>query len=163
MKTAIYPGSFDPITNGHLDVVKRALTVFDKLVIAVAINPAKTGLFSFEERVALIQEVAAPLGEIEVVTFGGLMAEYCREHGITSVIRGLRAVSDFDYEFQIHTMNKRLNSELETFFMMTGEEFFYLSSNLVREVAMFGGSVQGLVPPAVERSLALKAGPKEVS
>jgi len=156
VKRAIYPGSFDPITNGHLDVVNRALEVFDRLTVAVAVNPKKTGFFTYDERVDLIREVAGDRPEIEVVTFQGLLVDYCREHGITSVIRGLRAVSDFDYEFQMHTMNKRLNPALDTLFMMTSEEYFYLSSNLVREVSAFGGDVSGLVDPRVEARIKRK-------
>jgi pantetheine-phosphate adenylyltransferase len=156
VKIAVYPGSFDPITNGHLDVVRRALTVFDRLVIAVAINPAKQGLFTRDERVDLIREVTSDLPEVEVVAFEGLLADYCRERGVTSVVRGLRAVSDFDYEFQMHTMNKRLNPEIDTFFMMTSEEYFYLSSRLVKDVFAFRGSVEGLVPPEVARRMKAK-------
>ncbi len=156
MKRAIYPGSFDPITNGHLDVVSRALEVFDSLVVAVAVNPKKTGFFTYDERVDLIREVTADLARVEVVTFQGLLVDYCRDHGLTSVIRGLRAVSDFDYEFQMHTMNKRLNPALDTFFMMTSEEYFYLSSNLVREVSAFGGDISGLVDLRVEARIKRK-------
>jgi pantetheine-phosphate adenylyltransferase len=156
LKRAIYPGSFDPITNGHLDVVSRALEVFDSLVVAVAVNPKKTGFFTYDERVDLIREVTADLARVEVVTFQGLLVDYCRDHGLTSVIRGLRAVSDFDYEFQMHTMNKRLNPALDTFFMMTSEEYFYLSSNLVREVSAFGGDISGLVDLRVEARIKRK-------
>jgi len=156
VKRAIYPGSFDPVTNGHLDVIRRALEVFDSLVVAVAVNPQKSGFFTYDERVELLREVTAGSGPIEVVTFQGLLADYCRQHGVTSVIRGLRAVSDFDYEFQMHTMNKRLNPALDTFFMMTSEEYFYLSSNLVREVSAFGGDVSGLVDPRVEARIRQK-------
>ncbi len=156
MKRAIYPGSFDPITNGHLDVIRRALEVFDSLVVAVAVNPKKTGFFTYDERVELIREVTAGTPSIEVVTFQGLLVDYCRQNGLTSVIRGLRAVSDFDYEFQMHTMNKRLYPALDTFFMMTSEEYFYLSSNLVREVSTFGGDVSGLVDPRVEARIRRK-------
>jgi pantetheine-phosphate adenylyltransferase len=156
VKSAIYPGSFDPITNGHLDIVDRALEVFDKLVVAVAVNPAKQGFFTYDERVDLIREITGDRRGVEVVTFGGLLTDYCRDSGITCVVRGLRAVSDFDYEFQMHTMNKRLNPALDTFFMMTSEEYFYLSSNLVREVSAFGGDVSGLVDPRVEARLRRK-------
>jgi pantetheine-phosphate adenylyltransferase len=156
LKRAIYPGSFDLITNGHLDVVRRALEVFDSLVVAVAVNPKKVGFFTYDERVDLIREVTTDLARVEVVTFQGLLVDYCREHGLTSVIRGLRAVSDFDYEFQMHTMNKRLNPALDTFFMMTSEEYFYLSSNLVREVSAFGGDISGLVDPRVEARIKRK-------
>lgn len=153
MKKAIYPGSFDPITNGHLDIVRRALEVFDHLTIGVAVNPQKRGLFSQEERLELIQEVTKDLKNVSAVRFDGLLADYCREHAIRSVIRGMRVVGDFEYEFQMHTMNKRLNPQMETFFMMTGQEHFYLSSSLVREVVTFGGCVTGLVEPIVEQSL----------
>jgi pantetheine-phosphate adenylyltransferase len=160
LKRAIYPGSFDPITNGHLDIVRRALEVFDHLTIAVAVNPQKNGLFSFEERVELISTVTAKLENVEVVRFGGLLADYCKEHAIHSVIRGMRVVSDFEYEFQMHTMNKRLNPRMETLFLMTSQEHFYLSSSLIREVATFGGCVTGLVEPLVEERLIAKLASK---
>jgi pantetheine-phosphate adenylyltransferase len=153
VKRAIYPGSFDPVTNGHLDIVRRALEVFDHLTIAVAVNPQKRGLFSYEEREELIHEVTKTLKNVEVVRFDGLLADYCRDHAIHSVVRGMRVVSDFEYEFQMHTMNKRLNPNMETLFMMTSEQYFYLSSSLVREVATFGGSIAGLVAPIVEDRL----------
>lgn len=148
MRVAIYPGSFDPPTNGHLSLIQRGLEMFDRLVVAIAVNPKKTPLFTMEERRQLIQE-AVPDSRVEVDSFEGLLVEYARRRGINVLLRGLRAVSDFDYEFQMANMNRKLAPKVETVFMMTGEDYFYISSQLVREVAMYGGSVKGLVPPNV--------------
>ncbi len=148
MRVAIYPGSFDPLTNGHLSLIQRGLEMFDRLVVAIAVNPKKTPMFSTEERRALIRE-AVPDERVEVDDFQGLLVEYARRRGINVLLRGLRAVSDFDYEFQMANMNRKLAPKVETVFMMTGEDYFYISSQLVREVAMYGGSVKGLVPPNV--------------
>lgn len=153
MRTALYPGSFDPITNGHIDIVRRALRLFDRVVVAVACNIRKTPLFSDEERLAMIEEVFADEERVEVAGFTGLLVHYARRRGITTVIRGLRAVSDFEYEFQMASMNRRLDDEVDSIFMMTGEDHFFLSSSLIREVAANGGSVTGLVPPNVEARL----------
>jgi pantetheine-phosphate adenylyltransferase len=148
---AIYPGSFDPITNGHVDLVKRTLRVFEKVIVAIAINPEKDrSLFTVEERLQMIKEVFADLqGRVQADSFQGLLVNYAEEKQSTVIIRGLRAISDFEYEFQMAMMNHRLKPRLETFFMMTGESEFYTSSRLVKEVVSLGGDVSGLVPDNV--------------
>ncbi|MCB9549047.1 MAG: pantetheine-phosphate adenylyltransferase [Myxococcales bacterium] len=153
MRVALYPGSFDPITTGHVDIVRRALGVFDRVVVAVAVNARKTPTFTDEERVALISHCFADAPEVEVVTFQGLLVDYCRQRGIRTVLRGLRAVSDFEFEFQLASMNRRLTDQVDYIFMMTSEEHYYISSSLVREVAFNGGDVTGLVPEVVARAL----------
>jgi pantetheine-phosphate adenylyltransferase len=152
---AIYPGSFDPITNGHVDLVKRTLRVFDTVIVAIAINPDKDrSLFTVAERLQMINDVFADLkGRAKADSFKGLLVDYAESKGATVVIRGLRAVSDFEYEFQMAMMNHRLKPQLETLFMMTGESEFYISSRLVKEVVSLGGDVSGLVPDNVLRKL----------
>jgi len=152
---AIYPGSFDPITNGHVDLVNRTLRVFDRVVVAIASNPDKDrSLFTVKERLQLIEEVFAGTdGRVSAVSFQGLLVDYAERKGSTVVIRGLRAISDFEYEFQMAMMNHRLKPKLETFFMMTGESEFYTSSRLVKEVVSLGGNVAGLVPDNVLKKL----------
>jgi len=152
---AIYPGSFDPITNGHVDLINRTLRVFDKVVVAIASNPDKDrSLFTVQERLQLIEEVFAGTdGRVSAVSFQGLLVDYAERQGATVVIRGLRAISDFEYEFQMAMMNHRLKPKLETFFMMTGESEFYTSSRLVKEVVSLGGNVAGLVPDNVLKKL----------
>ena len=152
---AIYPGSFDPITNGHVDLVNRTLRVFDKVVVAIASNPDKDrSLFTVQERLQMIAEVFAGTdGRVKAVSFQGLLVDYAERQGATVVIRGLRAISDFEYEFQMAMMNHRLKPKLETFFMMTGESEFYTSSRLVKEVVSLGGNVAGLVPDNVLKKL----------
>jgi pantetheine-phosphate adenylyltransferase len=152
MAVAIYPGSFDPLTNGHLSIIHRGLKVFDRLVVAVLNNPKKTPLFSVEERRQLIRE-ACPDPRVEVDDFEGLLVHYTRRKGVPLVLRGLRAASDFEYEFQLANMNRKLDAEFESVFMMTGQDSFYISSQLVREVASLGGDVEGLVPANVFRKL----------
>ncbi len=159
---AIYPGSFDPITNGHLDLINRGLKLFDHIVIAVAVNPAKTPLFSLEERLDLIKESLKdyPLRDrLDVDAFEGLLVDYVRKTGAKAILRGLRAVSDFEYEFQMALMNRRLNSDVETFFLMTGMRWIYISSRIIKEVAYAGGCVKGLVPEPVEKKLIEKLRP----
>lgn len=155
---AIYPGSFDPITNGHVDLVTRTLRVFDKVIVAIATNPEKDhSLFSLQERIDMVNEVFAPLqGRVTANSFQGLLVDYAESKGSTVVIRGLRAISDFEYEFQMAMMNHRLKPKLETFFMMTGESEFYTSSRLVKEVVSLGGDVSGLVPDNVLKKLKAK-------
>lgn len=150
---AIYPGTFDPITNGHLDLVKRGKRIFGEIIIAVAPNPKKQPLFTIEERLRLIRESIAGMEDVTVEAFNGLLVDYVRSRKAIAIIRGLRAVSDFEYELQIALMNRRLDQEIETVFMMPSEEYSFLTSSLVKEVSSFGGSVKGLVPEVVERAL----------
>ncbi|HEY7713961.1 MAG TPA: pantetheine-phosphate adenylyltransferase [Candidatus Binatia bacterium] len=152
---AIYPGSFDPMTNGHVDLIKRTLRVFDKVVVAIATNPDKDrSLFTVEERLKMIDEVFADQhGRVEADSFQGLLVDYAEQKRSRVIIRGLRAISDFEYEFQMAMMNHRLKPQLETLFMMTGELEFYTSSRLVKEVVSLGGDVSGLVPNNVLRKL----------
>lgn len=151
MLTVVCPGSFDPVTNGHVDVFARAAALADHVVVAVLVNPNKAGLFSVEERIELLTEVTSPFPNVSVDSFHGLLVDYCTERGINAIVKGLRAVSDFDYELQMAQMNYRLRT-LETLFVSTNPEFGYLSSSLIKEIAKFGGDVQGLVPePVLER------------
>jgi pantetheine-phosphate adenylyltransferase len=151
-RKAIYPGSFDPITNGHLDVLQRAVGLFDELVVAVARDNAKTSLFSVEERVALIQEVVN-IPNVRVVPFDGLLVDFAAREGAVALVRGLRAVSDFEFEFQLALMNRKLSPTLETVFLMPREELTYISSRIVKEIARLGGNVDLFVPPTVARAL----------
>lgn len=148
-RIALYPGSFDPITNGHLSIIRRGLQVFDRLVVAVLVNPSKKPLFSVEERKELIREALGDDPRVEIDSFQGLMVEYARRRQLEVVLRGLRAVSDFEYEFQLANMNRKLEPTIDTVFMMTGEESFYISSRFVREAATLGGDVSSMVPPNV--------------
>jgi pantetheine-phosphate adenylyltransferase len=155
-KLAVYPGSFDPITNGHLDLLERGLKIFDRIIIAVAANPAKKPLFGLDERLELVRASLDdhPLrARVSVDTFPGLLVEYVKKVGAHAILRGLRAVSDFEYEFQMALMNRKLSSEIETLFLMTGLRWIYISSRIIKEVVMSGGSVEGLVPQLVERRL----------
>jgi len=152
-KIAVYPGSFDPITYGHLDIISRGLKIFDEVIIAVAENPTKKALFATGERVDLIREVLAGNGRAQIDTFGGLLIDYVLAKGATVIIRGLRAVSDFEYEFQIAQMNRAISQEVETLFMMTSIPFSYLSSSIVKEVSSMNGPIDGLVPPIVKKAL----------
>ena len=147
-RRCVCPGSFDPVTNGHLDVLARASRLYDEVTVAVLVNPGKSGLFEVPERIEMLREVTADLGNVRVDSFQGLLVDYCRERGIPVVVKGLRAVSDFDYELQMAQMNHRLTG-LETFFVATNPEYSFLSSSLVKEVARWGGDVGGLVPDAV--------------
>ena len=153
MRVAVYPGSFDPITNGHLDIIERALKVFDKVIVAILINPTKKGLFSAEERVELIKKVTKDLDNVEVESFEGLLVDFLAKKDTNIIIKGLRAVSDFEYEFQMALMNNKLNSDVETVFMMTSAEYSYLSSSSVKQVAFFDGSVEGLIPSMIIEKL----------
>jgi pantetheine-phosphate adenylyltransferase len=157
-RKAVYAGSFDPITKGHLDIVRRALGVFDQIIVAVAHNPAKeTGLFTATERVAMIRDALVDIADrVEVDAFNGLLVDYCDRKGAHAIIRGLRAVSDFEYEFQMAMMNRHLNDRVETYFMTASEAYFYTASRLVKEVASLGGNVSGLVPAGVDRALVAK-------
>ncbi len=155
MKIAIYPGTFDPITNGHLDIVKRASQLFERVVVAVSENPRKNPLFSLEERAVLAAESVGTLGlkNVAVDRFQGLLVHYARRMGASAVIRGLRAVSDFDYEFQMALLNRKLHPELETVYLMPSEEYTYINSSIVKEVAFFGGKVDCFLPSNVARAL----------
>ena len=155
---AVYPGSFDPITNGHVDIIARGLSVFDQVVIAILVNPEKQSLFSVEERVEIIRRTYAGNRRVQVDTFSGLLVDYAVRSGASVIVRGLRAISDFEYEFQMALMNRRLDPRIETVFMMPAEGYSYLSSRLVKEVFQLGGSVRDLVPPIVETRLREKFG-----
>jgi pantetheine-phosphate adenylyltransferase len=150
---AVYPGTFDPITNGHVDILRRSLKLFDRVVVAIAENVRKQPLFTLDERRDLITGALGGDPRVEVDAFQGLLADYCKRKQAAVVIRGLRAVADFEYEFQLAHMNRRLAPEVETMFLMTGEESFYVSSSLVKEVALMGGDVSRMVPPGVARAL----------
>jgi len=155
---AVFPGSFDPITNGHLDIVDRGLAVFERVRMAILMNPEKQPLFTVEERVAIIREAYRGNPRVEVDTFSGLLVDYANRVGASVIIRGLRAISDFEYEFQMALMNRRLNPRIETVFMMPAESYSYVSSRLVKEVFQLGGRVTDLVPPVVEKRLREKYG-----
>jgi len=157
--TAIYPGSFDPPTNGHLDLIERGSKIFDELIVAILRNPDKDPLFNVSERVAMLEALTSQYGNVRVDTFDGLTVDYADRVGASSVLRGIRALSDYEYELQMALMNRKLRPELETVFMMPAEKYSYLSSRLVREVAKLGGSVKGLVPELVEQNLRGKLDP----
>jgi pantetheine-phosphate adenylyltransferase len=149
----VFPGSFDPLTNGHVDIILRSAHLFERVIVAVLVNAEKKPLFSADERVAIVREVFKEYANVEVESFGGLLVEYARRHRASAIVRGLRAVSDFEYEFQMALMNRHLEPTLETVFMMPAEQYTYLSSRLIKEVFQLGGEVRGLVPPAVERAM----------
>jgi len=158
MRRAIYPGSFDPITNGHLDVIERARKLFDEVVVAVAHNDEKQALFSLNDRLDLLRETAGKIDNVRIAEFEGLLVEFARNEEAGVVIRGLRAISDFEFEFQMALMNRKLDSAVETIFLMPKEEYTYLSSRIVKEIARLGGDVSGFVPACVARALSRKFG-----
>lgn len=158
-RTAVYPGTFDPVTNGHLDLVERASRQFDRLILAILRHDEKSPVFSLEERMELLREAAAPFPNVEVDAFHGLLVDYAQKVGAGTIVRGLRALSDFEYELQMAMMNRRLAPDVETVFLMPSEAYAYLSSRLVREVARLGGDLTGLVPAQVVAALKRRLGP----
>ena len=155
---AVYPGSFDPVTHGHLDIIGRGARIFERVVVAVLRNPQKKPMFPLRERRDLLRQAVAGMENVEVDSFSGLLVDYARRRGALVIVRGLRAVSDFEYEFQMALMNRRLDGEIETVFMMPREDYAYVSSGLVKEVAGLNGDISGLVPDAVARALRRKPG-----
>lgn len=158
MKTAVCPGSFDPVTYGHLDIIKRAANIFDKVIVAVLNNRSKEPLFSVEERLHLLERVTADIPNVEVDAFNGLLIDYMKRKNAHSIVKGLRAVSDFEYELQMASINRKLDDSIETFFMMTNNKYSYLSSSIVKEIAKYHASVADLVPTVVEEALMNKFG-----
>jgi pantetheine-phosphate adenylyltransferase len=152
-KVAVYPGSFDPITNGHIDIINRGLRCFDKIVILVGYNPVKTFLFSVEERISMIKDLIGDNPRLDVDSYSGLIVNYVEEIGANVILRGLRALSDFEYEFQMALINRRLDRNIETVFLMTGSRWFYTNSSIIKEAASMGGTVRGLVPDSVFQKL----------
>ncbi|MBZ5693997.1 MAG: pantetheine-phosphate adenylyltransferase [Acidobacteriia bacterium] len=156
--TAIYPGSFDPVTSGHLDLIGRAATIFDRLIVAVARNLEKDPLFEVKERIEMLEAVTFEWKNVEIDSFDGLLVDFARSNGGTVILRGIRAVSDYEYELQMAMMNRKIEPQIETVFMLPGEAYSYISSRLVKELARLGGPVKGLVPPLVEERLRAKVG-----
>ena len=152
MTHAVCPGSFDPPTNGHVDIIGRAASLFDEIVVAVLVNKSKKSLFTVEERIAMLSEIVTPYPNVKVDSFHGLLVDYCRDHDVRAIVKGLRAVTDFDYELQMAQMNQQL-SGVDTLFMSTSPEWSFVASSLVKEVATFGGDVAHLLPPTVHRRL----------
>ena len=152
-RTAVYPGTFDPITNGHIDLVRRAASIFDRLVVAIAANPNKAPMFSLEQRVDMARRVLAEVQNVEVMGYVGLTVDFARQNGLSVIVRGLRAVSDFEFEFQLANMNRHLSREIETVFLTPQEQFTFISSSLVREIAVLGGDVHEFVHPIVAAEL----------
>ncbi|MBW2192717.1 MAG: pantetheine-phosphate adenylyltransferase [Deltaproteobacteria bacterium] len=157
-KIAIYPGTFDPVTNGHVDIAKRGLKLFDKIIVAILNNPIKKTLFTVEERGEMLKESFKDFRNIEIDTFDGLLVEYAAKRKSHAVLRGMRAVSDFEYEFQLALMNRRLNKEVQTVFLMTGLRWIFTSSSIIKEAASFGGDIEGMVPTIVRQKLKEKFG-----
>lgn len=161
MRRAIYPGSFDPVTNGHLDIIQRGCTLFDEIIVAILVNPEKTAFFSVEERSEILAEVLKTIDRgdcrVTVDSFEGLLVEYAAQHNAHAIVRGIRAISDYEYELQMALMNRRLQPRLETVFMMPAEEYSYVSSRLVKEVFQLGARIEGLVPPLVEERMRAKS------
>jgi pantetheine-phosphate adenylyltransferase len=154
--TVVYPGSFDPVTNGHLDIIERSASIFDKIIVGLLVNLEKTPLFTLDERVEMLKAVTKKWKNVEIDTFEGLLVDYAMRRGAKLIVRGIRAVSDYEYEFQMAMMNRRLEPRLETVFMMPAESYSYLSSKLVKEIYKLGGSIKGLVPEIVEAKLKSK-------
>ncbi len=155
-RIAIYPGSFDPLTNGHVDIIERGLKLFDRVIVAIMYNPAKKSLFTVEERIELIEKSLEKFPNVSVDAHNGLLVDYAKEKGVDAILRGMRAVSDFEGEFQLAMMNRRLNREIQTVFLMTGLRWIFTSSSIIKEAASFGGDVTGMVPPVVNERLKIK-------
>jgi pantetheine-phosphate adenylyltransferase len=158
-KLAIYPGSFDPVTNGHIDIIVRGLKIFDRIVVGILNNPAKNPLFSVKERKEMLQASLKGFASVEIDTFDGLLVDYALHRGAQAILRGMRAVSDFEYEFQMALMNRRLNREIQTVFLMTGLRWIFTSSSIIKEAARFGGNINGMVPKIVNQKLQQKFAP----
>ncbi len=152
-RIAIYPGSFDPVTNGHLDVVERGMKLFDTIIVAILQNPAKKSLFSVHERLEMLADCLKPFPNVKIDTFSGLLVDYAHQQNAHAILRGMRAVSDFEYEFQMALMNRRLNREVQTVFLMTGLRWIFTSSSIIKEAAQFGGDIADMVPPIVNRKI----------
>ena len=152
-RIAIYPGSFDPVTNGHLDIVTRGLKLFDKIIITILLNPGKKALFTVEERIEMLKSCFDKNKNVEIDTYDGLLVDYAAKRNAQAILRGMRAVSDFDYEFQLALMNRKLNREVQTVFLMTGLRWIFTSSSIIKEAAQFGGNINGMVPPVVHNKL----------
>lgn len=152
-RIAIYPGSFDPVTNGHIDIVQRGKSLFDEIVVAILHNPSKKALFSLEERMFMLKESMKGITGISFDTFGGLLVDYAKNRGANAILRGMRAVSDFEYEFQLALMNRKLNKDIQTVFLMTGLRWIFTSSSIIKEAAQFGGDISDMVPPIVNQMI----------
>lgn len=160
MRVAVYPGSFDPFTNGHLDILRRAAGLFDHIIIGVLENPSKSCLFSPEDRVEMISEVIRPMENTRAIHFNGLLVDFCQKVGACAIIRGLRAVSDYEYEMQMFSVNNRLTQDVETVFLMSSPKFSFLSSSIAKEVARYGGDITGLVPENIRQAMIQKFPPR---
>ncbi len=152
-RTAIYPGSFDPVTNGHLDIIKRGLKLFDKIIVTILTNPSKTFLFNIPDRIEMLEISLKSFSGIEIDTYDGLLVDYAVQKNACGILRGMRAVSDFEYEFQMALMNRKLNRNIQTVFLMTGLRWIFTSSTIIKEAARFGGNINGMVPPIVNQKL----------
>ena len=157
-KVAIYPGSFDPVTNGHIDIIERGLKVFDKIIVSILHNPGKKNLFTLDERLEMLKDCMKKFKNIEIDSFDGLLVDYAADRKAHAILRGLRAMSDFEYEFQMALMNRRLNREINTVFLMTGLRWIYTSSSIIKEAIQFGGNIEGMVSPFVQKKLIEKFG-----
>jgi pantetheine-phosphate adenylyltransferase len=160
-RIAIYPGSFDPVTNGHLDIIKRGLRLFDKIIVTILHNPQKKTLFSLAERIALLETCLADCDNVEVASYDGLLVDYAEQRHAQAILRGMRAVSDFEYEFQLALMNRKLKKEIQTVFLMTGLRWIFTSSSIIKEAAQFGGDIDDMVPAEVSHKLMEKLGLKK--
>ncbi|GBC62898.1 pantetheine-phosphate adenylyltransferase [Desulfonema ishimotonii] len=157
-KVAIYPGSFDPVTNGHLDIIERGLTLFDKVIVTILRNPEKKALFTVEERMEMLEESLRDVPNVEIDSFQGLLVDYAFQRDAAAILRGMRAVSDFEYEFQMALMNRKLDRDVQTVFLMTGLRWIFTSSSIIKQAAQFGGDIEDMVPPMVCRNLKKKYG-----